>query len=143
MLKLITLFRKYLSPEKISNFIPLKLIALSCEYLSSQEILYIIDDYKLSSQENKYMINKKFINRERYRQILEKGIFEFSISIEFTPGSSYDLSSNPAAIHLLEKYPEKINWWIAKNPAAMDLLEKYPEKINWSNLSQNPSAIHL
>ena len=56
----------------------------------------------------------------------------------------YELSKNPAAIHLLEKNPEKINWtWLSMNPAAIHLLEKNPEKIDWDELSRNPSAIHL
>jgi membrane-bound lytic murein transglycosylase MltF len=29
------------------------------------------------------------------------------------------------------------------NPAAIPLLEKYPEKIDWELLSENPAAIHL
>ncbi len=54
------------------------------------------------------------------------------------------LSENPAAIHLLEKNSEKICWInLSKNPAAIHLLEKNPEKIDWNWLSKNPSAIHL
>ena len=54
------------------------------------------------------------------------------------------LSSNPEAIHLLERYPEKINWTcLSANPAAIHLLEKYPENINWEMLSCNPAAIRL
>ena len=105
--------------------IPLKLIALLCEYLSSREILSIIDDYKLSVQENTYMINKRFIHRHRYRRILEKGIFEFPMSIEFTPGFSENLSENPAAIRLLENNIEKIDWDnLSINPAALHLLKE-------------------
>src|SRR5271170_7211936 len=105
--------------------VPLKLIALSCEYLSSREILYIIDDYKLSSQENRYMINKRFIDEGRYTQILEKGIFEFPIR-----------SKN--------LYPTVTNWeCLSRNPAAIHLLQANPDKIDWFVLSQNPAAIHL
>ena len=54
------------------------------------------------------------------------------------------LSSNPNAIHLLEKHPEKIDWnWLSSNPNAIHLLEKNPEKINSYWLSKNPNAIHL
>src|SRR5271170_2705934 len=83
------------------NTVPLELIALSCEYLSSEEILYIIDDYKLISQENKYFIDKKFINKKRYEEIREKGIFKFREDLKL----------------LDEKYPEKINWYyLSTNP---------------------------
>ena len=56
----------------------------------------------------------------------------------------YNLSGNPNAIHLLEKYPDKIDWdMLSKNPNAIHLLEKYPDKINWDNLSRNLNAIHI
>lgn len=39
------------------------------------------------------------------------------------------LSFNPAAIHLLEKHPEKIEWCcLSANSAAIHLLEANPEK---------------
>ena len=48
------------------------------------------------------------------------------------------LSSNPAAIHLLEK--DKINWcWLSYNPAAIDLLEQNQDKIDWDAISENPA----
>ena len=54
------------------------------------------------------------------------------------------LSSNKAAIHLLEKNPEKIEWrWLSSNTAAIHLLEKNPEKIKWDWLSLNAEAIHI
>jgi hypothetical protein len=54
------------------------------------------------------------------------------------------LSRNPAAIHLLEKNPNKIDWgYLSRNPAAIHLLEKNLDKIDWDYLSRNPSAIHL
>ncbi len=54
------------------------------------------------------------------------------------------LSSNPAAIHILENNQDKIDWdHLSKNPSAIHLLEKNPDKINWYNLSENPAAIHL
>jgi hypothetical protein len=35
------------------------------------------------------------------------------------------LSENPNAVHLLEKYPDKIHWgYLSKNPNALHLLEK-------------------
>jgi len=59
------------------------------------------------------------------------------------------LSTNPSAIHILEKNPEKIKWWkLSTNPNAIHLLEKnqdilhFPET-NYLNLSSNPNAIHL
>ena len=54
------------------------------------------------------------------------------------------LSSNPAAIHMLEANQYKIDWfWLSQNPAAIHLLETNQDKINWCLLSQNPAAIHL
>jgi hypothetical protein len=55
---------------------------------------------------------------------------------------------NPAAIHLLEQNPDKIDWeWLSQNPAAIHLiskaLEQNPDKIYWQWLSYNPAAIHL
>lgn len=54
------------------------------------------------------------------------------------------MSQNPAAIELLYKYPEKINWdHLSCNPAAMELLIANPDKINWLFISENPAAIEL
>ena len=54
------------------------------------------------------------------------------------------LSSDPLAIDLLKKYPEKIIWEeLSRNPAAIALLEQYPENIHWTSLSANPNAAHL
>jgi hypothetical protein len=57
------------------------------------------------------------------------------------------LSSNPNAFHLLEKYPEKINWSrLSENPnfsAVNKLLEKYIENpdviIDWEPYFENPN----
>ena len=58
--------------------------------------------------------------------------------------SWYCLSSNQAAIHLLEKNLDKIDWyWLSGNPEAIHILEQNPDKINWSYLSLNPAAIHI
>ena len=55
-----------------------------------------------------------------------------------------ELSKNPSAIPLLEKYPNIINWSaLSSNPNAIELLEKYPDKINWDELSKNHNAIGL
>ena len=54
------------------------------------------------------------------------------------------LSSNPNAIHLLEKNLDKVDWcWLSGNPNAIHILEKNLDKINWEMLSMNPNAIHL
>jgi hypothetical protein len=54
------------------------------------------------------------------------------------------LSSNPNAIHLLEKNPNKIDWKVlSKNPNAIHLLETNPNKIKWGCLSSNPSIFEL
>jgi hypothetical protein len=57
------------------------------------------------------------------------------------------LSLNPNllnAIHILEKYPEKIKWErMSENPNAIHILESHPDKIHWYSLSENPNAMHL
>lgn len=54
------------------------------------------------------------------------------------------LNCNPAAIHLLEANPDKINWeWISENPSAIHLLEANQDKICWRTLCYNTKAIHL
>lgn len=56
----------------------------------------------------------------------------------------YNISSNPSAIDLLTKYPEKIDLHsLSRNPSAIHLLEKNMDKIDWSYLSVNPNSIHL
>ena len=53
------------------------------------------------------------------------------------------MSRNPNAIHLLEKNPEKIDWYeLSMNSNAMRLLEKNPEIIKWSVFSMNPSIFN-
>ena len=64
-------------------------------------------------------------------------------------GLSWDLlSTNPNAISLLEKNPDKINWiHLSGKSNAVHLiseaLDKYPYKIDWCRLSSNPNAVHL
>ena len=60
-----------------------------------------------------------------------------------------ELSTNPNAIHLIEKNLDKINWWrLSENPNAIHLLEKNLDKIEWNGLTPNLNAnvmdnIHL
>ena len=56
------------------------------------------------------------------------------------------ISSNPAAVPLLKKYPNCIDWRTFssnKNSIAVKMLEENLGKINWSNLSANPNAIDI
>ena len=69
----------------------LSLVTLFCEYISSQEILNIIRDYELSSQEKKYTINKKIINKRRCEEIIGKNIFEFPEDTYLVEGDKIDL----------------------------------------------------
>ena len=49
------------------------------------------------------------------------------------------LSTNPEAIHLLEKNQDKIEWsWLCKNPAATEILKVNQDKIDWVIFSYNP-----
>ena len=51
-----------------------------------------------------------------------------------------NLSSNPNAIHLLEKNLDKVNWeMLSGNPNAIPLLEKNLDKVDWEELSSNPN----
>ena len=52
----------------------------------------------------------------------------------------YSLSTNPAAIQLLEEDLDYISWHsLSSNPAAIHLLEKNLDKIEWDSLSLNPA----
>ena len=54
------------------------------------------------------------------------------------------LSSNPAAIQILEDNPHLIEWSaLSSNPAAIHLLEANPDQIDWFILNENPAAIDL
>ena len=54
------------------------------------------------------------------------------------------LSANPAAMHLLEANPNKIDWeTFSSNAAAIKYLEKHPDKIDWCWLSYNPNAFKI
>jgi hypothetical protein len=54
------------------------------------------------------------------------------------------LSGNPAAISILEKNIDKVNWVkLSINPGAIDILEKNQDKIDWVQLSQNPAIFVL
>ncbi len=60
------------------------------------------------------------------------------------PSNWDDLSSNPSAMSILEKYPNKICWdCFSENPSAIHLLEKNPDKIDWYDLAGNPSGMDL
>ena len=54
------------------------------------------------------------------------------------------LSGNEAAIHILEKNLDKVNWWIlSMNRAAIYILEHNLDKVDWCNLSYNEAAIPI
>ncbi len=54
------------------------------------------------------------------------------------------LSKRTDALHILERFPDKICWnSLSANPAAIHILEQNPDKINWNSLCRNPNAIHL
>lgn len=101
-----------------------------------------------------------------YIEFIEKEIQRIPRACAFL--YSYYLSSNPNAVHILEKYPEYIHWEaLSKNPNATHILlknmdkidrsyfcenphpdvikylEKNTDKISWCSLATNPSAMHL
>ena len=56
----------------------------------------------------------------------------------------YELSKNPNALHLLEKYPKIIDYdGLAENPNALHLILGNLDKINKSNLSRNINALPI
>ena len=64
--------------------------------------------------------------------------------IPFNKLYQYNLSLNPAAIHLLEANQDKIYWnWLLGNPAAIYLLKANQDKIYWNYLSLNPAIFEL
>jgi len=57
------------------------------------------------------------------------------------------INTSPLAIELLEYYIDQLNDYewslVSSNPSALSLIKKHPDRINWFYLSSNPSAIHL
>ena len=50
------------------------------------------------------------------------------------------LSSNPNAIHIIEKNLDKVDWdELSSNPNAIHILEKNLDKVDWCELSYNPN----
>ncbi|MDB4352834.1 hypothetical protein OAA60_05345 [Porticoccaceae bacterium] len=50
------------------------------------------------------------------------------------------LSTNPNAIHILEKNLNKVNWdALSMNHNAIHILENNLDKVNWGGLSRNPN----
>jgi len=110
--------------------LPIELIALFCEYLSSQEILDIIEDFHLLPQKETYMMSIKFMNKNRYEQIKNKGVFRFPdvTKIQLVEKKIHwnILSHSKDGIHLLTKNQDKIKWMnTSNNPAAAKLIKKY------------------
>ena len=55
-----------------------------------------------------------------------------------------ELSSNPNAIHILEKNLDKVDWhWLSSNPNAIHIIENNLDKVDWGMLSTNPNAIYI
>jgi len=54
------------------------------------------------------------------------------------------VSTNPNAMHILEKNPDKIHWyWLSTNPSAVHLLKNNLDKIDLDMLSQNPNIMEI
>jgi hypothetical protein len=55
-----------------------------------------------------------------------------------------DISGNRNAMHLIRKNMDKIDWEsLSLNQGAVDILESNIDKVDWYNLALNPKAIHL
>jgi hypothetical protein len=55
------------------------------------------------------------------------------------------ICQNPSALsYLLKQDPDTLYWEIlSENPGAVPLLERYPERVHWDLLARNPAAIDL
>ena len=52
----------------------------------------------------------------------------------------YGLSSNPNAIHMIEKNLDKVSWYgLSENPNAIHIFEKNLDKVYWYWVSFNPN----
>jgi len=100
---------------------------------------------------NSWFMNK--IDIDINNKIEWFGIWSNPNSIEFIEKQIYldkinwfalSSNTNPDIIKYLEKNLDKIVWsQLSGNPSAIHLLINNPEKIDWFNLSHNPSAIDL
>ena len=83
------------------------------------------------------MLNNR-IWKNRIMDLLEANLCEIAGDRD-TPTR---LSSNPNAISILEKNPDKINWSVlSRNRNALELLKKNPDKIDWHNLCGFKSSL--
>ena len=74
--------------------------------------------------------------------LIEKHLVENPGNLDFLNWSN--LSSNPAAISILEKNLDKADWArLSTNPGAIRLIEQNMDKIDWEWLSINPAATHI
>src|SRR5438067_72512 len=116
-------------------------------YLNTNDILKVVNEYfdKNFEIKRKIMIKLKFGNKYKINEISNK--FPVMIQCDYIVNQHinwWELSTNPNAIHLLEKNLDKIDWYyLSSNPNAIHLLEKNLNKIDWDGLSRNPNAIHL
>ncbi len=108
---------------------------------------YILSQQQTISDTNIIIDDRKFFIPEIWNIIcdyidgdIKVKLLEDKVNKYFKP-----LCSNPSAIYILERNIKKINWYeLSKNKAAIHLLEKYPDKIIYSYLlSENPIAFHI
>ena len=102
--------------------------------------MYLIEDHLNSVEELVEIV--KNINETRTKSDMEP---------LYIPKDELDwneLSTNPYAVHLLEKYQEKIHWsFFSMNTnysiLTLRLFTENLYRIHWKNLSENPSTIAL
>jgi hypothetical protein len=88
-------------------------------------------------------ILEKIVNK--YKTLFSKVKYKLKDWIPLENLNWVALLSNPNAIDLLKKYPEKIYRYRDllsenPNPAAIELLQKNQGNIDWEKLSQNPNS---
>ena len=97
--------------------------------------MYLIEDHLNSVEEVVEIV--KNLNETRAKS---------NIDPLYIPNDELDwkeLSTNPYAIHILEKYQEKIHWcYFSLNPSTftLRLFNANLNRINWNHLSQNTST---
>jgi hypothetical protein len=105
--------------------------------------------YNYFKQKNSSINNELFISWEGICKNPNKSAIKF-IESKMDDDLSYinwsALSSNPSAIHILEKNLDKIDWeQLSYNENALHILEKNIDKISWFQLCANinPKAIEI
>lgn len=107
-----------------------------------------VDDFRLENKDvchgSKYLLSLCENTNSRIMNFIEK----FLETKTLTKFQWNNLSRNTGAMRIIEKEIEKrtdnVHWgYLERNPAAVYLLEKYPENVDKWQLAFNPKGLHL